>query len=113
MTTVMPVSKAVYLCDEVVEDKTSQKVHLLGLFNAVRPPASSHYPFRLGQLCVFAQMIGGVGVLPVHVEVVNAQTEEVIYAFPKQDLRFAMLKLRSQLAFEFATASSRRPEFMS
>ena len=49
--TVVPLAKAVYLCDDVVEDPSSRKIHLLGLFNAVRPTS---YPHVLGRLCVFA-----------------------------------------------------------
>lgn len=87
-TTVVPVTKAVYVCDDVVEDNSSRKVHLLGVFNAVRPQGKSPYPFCLGHLCVFAQLIGGVGKVPIHVEIVNAKTEEVVYAFPEERLRF-------------------------
>jgi hypothetical protein len=87
--TVVPVTKAVYLCDDVIEDRQTQKVHLLGIFNAIRPQGQTPYPFCLGQLCVFAQLVGGVGEVPTTVEVVNAETETVVYAFPEQGLRFA------------------------
>ena len=89
MTTVLPVAKAVYLCDEVLEDPLSRKVHLLGVFNALRVPGSTPFPFHLGQLCVGAQLIGGIGEVPFHVEIVSAETEEVIYAFPQRRLQFA------------------------
>jgi hypothetical protein len=48
----------------------------------------SPYPFRLGQLCVFAQLIGGAGEVPAHVEVVQADTEALVYVSPEQRLRF-------------------------
>ena len=87
-TTVVPVTKALYLCDDVVEDPSSRKVHLLGTFNALRPPAGATYPYRLGQLCVFAQLAGGVGELPVRLEIVRARDDAVVYAAPERRLRF-------------------------
>jgi hypothetical protein len=108
-TTVVPVTKAVYLCDDVAEDKPSRKVHLLGVFNAVRPPGQTPYPFRLGQLCVFAQLVGGVGEVPIHVEIVDPETEEVIYAFPEQRLRFSSRQATVSASFRIRNCSFSRP----
>src|SRR5262249_25315073 len=85
-TTVLPVAKALYLCDEVLEDPSSRKVHFLGVFNAIRSP--DVLPLQLGQLCVFVQLVGGIGDVPMHVEIVKPDTDEVIYEFPEQHLRF-------------------------
>ncbi len=87
-TTVIPVTKALYLCDDVVADRSSRKVHMLGVFNAVRPPRGAAYPYRLGQLCVFVQLAGGVGEVPTHVEIVSTRDNATVYAAPEQRLRF-------------------------
>ena len=41
------------------------------------PPGFSN-PFRLGRMCVAAQLVGGSGSLPVHVEVVEGATQNLI-----------------------------------
>jgi hypothetical protein len=87
-TTVIPVTKAIYVCDDVVEDPASHKVHFLGIFNAVRPPSPAAYPFRLGQMCVVVQLIDGLGEIPIHGEIVRAETEDLVYSSPEQRLRF-------------------------
>jgi hypothetical protein len=86
-TAVLPLTKAIYLCDEVVEDRLKHKTHLLGTFNALRP-AGATYPYRPRQLCVFAQLVGGLREAPVHVEIANARTGAIVYAFPQQRVQF-------------------------
>jgi hypothetical protein len=84
---VHPIPKAVYLCDDVVPDAETGKVHLLGVFNAARP-AGGIFPYRLDRLCVFAQLVGGPPEAPMHIEVVRAETDEVAYASPTYSVRF-------------------------
>ncbi len=86
---VLPVPKSVFLCDDVVADPASQKIHVLGVFNAIRPAGPEVFPYSLGQLCVFLQLIGGAGEIHAHVEILNASTEELVYTSPKHPLRFS------------------------
>ena len=65
---VRPITKSIYVCDEVVADPSSGKVSLLGVFNAVRPVSA--YPYRLGRLCVVLQFTDGFGDFAVQVEIV-------------------------------------------
>lgn len=58
-----------------------------GTFDAVRPPGGV-YPYRPRQICVFAQLVGAVRETPVHVEIANARTRSLVYAFPPQQVRF-------------------------
>lgn len=88
VTSVVPVTKALYLCDEVLGDPSNQKVHLLGVFNAVRPADEGAYPYHLPRLCVFAQLAGGVGMLPFRVDVVDAQDQSIVYTSPEWQVRF-------------------------
>lgn len=78
MSSVNPTGKLVYVCDEVLQDPASGKLNFLGMFDDVVPPAASGYPFRLGRLCVAAQLVGGSGSVPVHVEVVEAATQNLV-----------------------------------
>ncbi len=73
-----PTGKLVYLCDEVLHDPASGKISYLCIFDDVAAPPGSGYPFRLGRMCVAAQLVGGVGPIPVHVEVVEGATQNLV-----------------------------------
>ncbi len=78
MSTVTPTGKLVYVCDEVLQDPASGKFSFLGIFDDVVVPPGSGYPFRLGRMCVAAQLVGGSGSVPVHVEVVEGATQNLV-----------------------------------
>jgi hypothetical protein len=78
MSPVNPFGKVVYLCDDVLRDRASGKLHFFGLFEDVVPPSHVGYPFRLGRMCVVAQLAGGVGQVPFHVEVVEGATQRLL-----------------------------------
>jgi len=85
MASVIPVAKALYLCDNILADVTRVKPHLVGVLNAFRPPA---FPHVIPQLCVFAQLVGGHGDVRCVVRVVNAQTRDVAYQSTERVIRF-------------------------
>lgn len=87
-TIVPPLTKAIYLCDDVVLDPATQKVNLLRVFNSVRPRESAPYPFEMARFCVFAQLIGGAGPTPIRLEIVNARTGEPICFSGEKSLQF-------------------------
>jgi hypothetical protein len=78
MSSVNPTGKLVYVCDEVLHDPASGKFSYLGIFDDVVSPTTPGYPFRLGRMCVAAQLVGGSGPVPVHVEVVEATTQNLV-----------------------------------
>jgi hypothetical protein len=78
MSSLNPFGKVVYVCDDVLRDPASGKVHFFGLFEDVIPPSNVGYPFRLGRMCVVAQLTGGAGQVPFHVEVVEGATQRLV-----------------------------------
>lgn len=86
---VLPVAKALYLCDEILEDPVSRKVSLLGALNAVRPQGVPPFPHRQQQLCVVVQLTGGSGEVRAHVEVIQAATGLTIHTTQEHRIRFA------------------------
>ncbi len=82
---ILPVVKSLWLCDDVLPDLVSGKIHLLGCFNAVRATA---YPHRLGQICVVAQLAGGVGDITMRVEITKADGITTVYSSPEYPLHF-------------------------
>ncbi|HXD86182.1 MAG TPA: hypothetical protein VN641_06795 [Urbifossiella sp.] len=81
----IPVVKALYLCDDVLADPTRTKPHLIGVMNAIRPPS---YPYRIKKLCVFAQLIGGQGDVACVVRIVNSANRGLVYESEPFRLRF-------------------------
>jgi hypothetical protein len=78
MSPVNPTGKIVYVCDELLHDVATGKINYLGIFDDVATPPSSGYPFRLGRMCIAAQLVGASGPLPVHVEVVEGATQNLV-----------------------------------
>ena len=62
----------------MLRDPASGKISFLGIFDDIAAPPGSGYPFRLGRMCVVAQLVGGSGPLPVHVEVVAGATQNLV-----------------------------------
>lgn len=85
MASIIPVAKALYLCDDILSDPARGKPHLIGVLNAIRVPT---FPHTLAKLCVFAQLVGGLGDVRRHVEVVDAASGEVAYRSPARVVRF-------------------------
>jgi len=73
---IIPVAKKIFVCDDLVIDPESRKSSILNLWDTIR--VSEGFPFTLGKLCVYAQLRGGLGKVPIHVEVARAGTGEVI-----------------------------------
>jgi hypothetical protein len=85
MASVIPVAKALYLCDDILSDAARVKPHLIGVLNAIRPPA---FPHTIARLCIFAVLVGGYGDVRCRVRVVNAHNREVAYESPLRTIRF-------------------------
>ena len=88
MPPVNPIGKVVYICDEVLRDPGSGKVSILGIFDDVVLPPGAVYPFRLGRMCVAAQLVGGSGVVPLHVEIVEGAMRSIVRAAGPYTVRF-------------------------
>jgi hypothetical protein len=84
----IPLGKIVYVCDDVLQDPARGKLHVLGAFNAIRPPSGTGYPYRLPKLCVFAQLTGSLGVGTVEARATNAATGEEVFASPQYQVTF-------------------------
>lgn len=85
---VLPVAKAIYFCDDMVSDPARNKLMIVGMFNAIRVPEGSAFPYTLGKLCIFAQLAGGIGEVPARLDIVRAATGDIIYSTGSRLLRF-------------------------
>jgi len=73
-----PMGKVMYLCDEVLRDPTSGKISFLGIFDDVISTPALGFPFRLGRICLAAQLVGGSGYVAVDVDIVEAATQNLV-----------------------------------
>lgn len=105
MGSVIPVSRSLTLCDAIVKPLDG-KANIIGLFHAIRVV---RYPYDLSHFCVFAQLSGGLGETPVHVEVRSGTSGRLMYATVPQTLTFPNRDFLMQVAFEVRQCRFKEP----
>ena len=92
---IVPVAKALYLCDGHIGFPNS-KTDLLGIFNSIRP---KRYPHVQKQFVIFAQLISGLGKVPFYFDLRFASTGQLIHTTNVQILNFPRRDKLVQLAY--------------
>ena len=84
---IVPVAKTIYLCDHVLSMAIhgTLKTDIIGLVNSIRAPS---FPHVATKFCAFAQLTGGLGLVPFFVLVKHAATDDQVYQTPDRTLRF-------------------------
>jgi hypothetical protein len=85
----LPEPKALILCGDVVTDPESGNVHLLRVFNDIRPNPPQPYPHCHAEFCVFLQLSDTHGEVPAYVQVIRADSLELVYRTPTHIILFA------------------------
>lgn len=106
MASVVPVAKAISLCDYHV-GYSDGKVDLYGLFNAIRPEAG--YPYTRGRFCIYAQLVNGLGEVPFYVDIRSAETDELVWNTQVRQLRFPDRTTVVQLALSIEGCRFQQP----
>jgi hypothetical protein len=83
----VPVAKPIVLCNDVFSDPASRNVHLIGVFDSIRP--SEPYPHLHPEFCVFLQLSDAVGTVTAVVNIVEAASEDILFQTAKFSLKFA------------------------
>lgn len=84
MASIVPVARAIYLCDYHV-GYSNGKVDLYGLFKAIQADC---YPHEADSFVCFAQLIGGLGDVSVHIDIRSASDRNVIACTNVRTLSF-------------------------
>jgi len=92
---IIPVVKALYLCDGHI-GFPNQKTDLVGIFNSIRP---KKYPHIQKQFVIFAQLISGLGQVPFFLDVRYAATGQLVHTTNTQLLHFPHRDKLVQLAY--------------
>jgi hypothetical protein len=105
-TSILPVAKALYLCDYQI-GYSNGKVDLYGLFNAIRP--QDGFPYTRGRFCAFAQLINGLGRVPFWIDIRFAATDELIWMTEVRELHFPSRSVVAQVALAIEGCRFERP----
>ena len=85
-----PVVRYLILCENVLRDAHEpSRYTLVGLLATLRPPSTSSFPLRAGDFCAYLQVTGCRGPASGRIEVVVADSEEVVYRGAEQQLAFS------------------------
>jgi hypothetical protein len=83
-----PIAKSLYICDDVVRDPGSGKIILVNLWDTIRTPLESAFPYSLKKLCAFAWLRDGQGHVRSRIDLVQAATGSVIRQTPEYVIEF-------------------------
>ena len=70
-----PAGLAIVVCDQIIEDKRTNKKSLIGIFNQI---AAGEFPCRHPQLAVFVSVTEGRGRYPVRLRMAHEETAETV-----------------------------------
>jgi hypothetical protein len=106
---VVPEAKAMILCGDVLADPENGNLHLMGAFNNIRPRSPSVYPHRHREFCVFLQLSDAQGRLPGYVQVIRADTQELVYRTASQPMIFADRRTLVRVCFRIRNCTFPAP----
>jgi hypothetical protein len=95
-TRVLPVAKSIILCDDVVPDPGTDKVHLIGVFDAIHPRSDQPFPHRHPAFAVFLQLTDGEGQALGQVRARRADSDQTVFSSPEHPIQYRdRLQLKS------------------
>jgi hypothetical protein len=84
---VRPVVRYLIVCEDIVlAPANPRKVTLIGLTNTIR--ASKGFPVRQSELCVFGELTDSRGTGRVRIEIVQADTDRVVFRTRTRSVSF-------------------------
>jgi hypothetical protein len=92
-----PSGLAIVVCDQIIEDKATNKKSLIGIFNNIASPT---FPCRHPQLSVFVSITEGRGNYEARLRVANEETGTTITEV-KGQIQLPDVNLVAELAFNF------------
>ena len=92
-----PSGLAIMVCDQVIEDKLTNKKSLIGIFNSIAHP---RYPARHPALCVFVSLTEGHQTCQARLRIVREETTQAV-AEVRGPIEFPDVNLVVEMAFNF------------
>lgn len=92
-----PSGLAIVVCDQVIEDKLTNKKSLIGIFNSI---AHSSFPCRHPALCVFVSLTEGRGACQARLRIIHEETAQPVAEVNGQ-IEFKDVNTVVELVFNF------------
>jgi hypothetical protein len=70
-----PIGLAMVICDQIIEDKLTNKKSLIGLFNHI---GTGSFPCRRPEMCVFVSLTEGRGQSSARLRIVHDADEQIV-----------------------------------
>ncbi len=70
-----PSGLAIVICDQVIEDKLTNKKSLIGIFNNIN---ATSFPCRHPQISIFVSLTEGCGECATRLRIINEETNDVV-----------------------------------
>lgn len=100
-----PTGLAIVVCDQIIEDKTTNKKSLIGTFNNLASPS---FPCRHPQMSVFVSLTEGRGAYTARLRIANDETGDVV-ADVNGQIQFPDVHAVAELAFNFVGLQFQKP----
>ncbi len=105
---IIPVAKALYLCDyHFAFENNKNKVDLYGIFNAIQPTVYPYKPPR--SFVAFAQLVGGLREVPFFFDIVYAPRLELVRETDAQIVHFPHRRIVVNFVYEFTNVEFEEP----
>lgn len=70
-----PIGLAIVVCDQIIEDKLTNKKSLIGIFNQI---ATNQFPCRHPHMAVFVSLTEGRGAYQARLKIVHDESNQVV-----------------------------------
>ncbi len=105
----LPVARPLILCRDVVLDPDTGNVHVIGVFDAIRPAPPLLLPHRLEEWCVFVQLADAQGEVNAVIRIVEADTQDLVFETRPHRVRFPNRRMVVRANFRLSDCALPRP----
>jgi hypothetical protein len=91
-----PLGLAIVVCDQIIEDKHTNKKSLIGIFNQI---ATNSFPCRHPKMCVFVSLTEGRGSCAARLRIAHEQRQDAV-AEVKGQIHFPDIHAVVELNFD-------------
>ncbi len=104
-----PTGLAIVICDQIIEDKLTNKKSLIGIFNQIAAP---QFPCRHPRMCVFVSLTEGRGACEARLRVGHEESGNTI-AELKGQIQFADIHTVAEINFDLVGLQFSEPGLYS
>lgn len=103
---ILPVPKALYLCEAYIGYPATGVTDLMNIFNALRPDS---YPFTQQDFVVYSRLSGGLGTAQLFIEIHDTYSGDLLGISNTFPLNFPRRTITVELAITFQSITFANP----